>query len=114
MTTCAPLFLRITPPPDAVNIEQCLFRRLNCKMSPLRKLRAAAFSVREVALLSRQPPYSRSFSSYNRPSPKYPHHVPLGFFEKGFLAVGSAVGALLNPRRAGQSEASAEYCMLKD
>jgi ubiquinone biosynthesis protein COQ4 len=30
--------------------------------------------------------------------------VPLGFFEKGFLAIGSAAGALLNPRRAGQSE----------
>ncbi|OJJ61311.1 hypothetical protein ASPSYDRAFT_121643, partial [Aspergillus sydowii CBS 593.65] len=43
---------------------------------------------------------SRSFSGLNRPSPKYPHHVPLGFFEKGFLAIGSAVGALLNPRRA--------------
>ncbi|KAL4759818.1 ubiquinone biosynthesis protein COQ4 [Aspergillus foveolatus] len=69
-------------------------------MSHLRKLRAAALIVQEVALLGRQPPYSRSFSSYNRPSPKYPHHVPLGFFEKGFLAVGSAVGALLNPRRA--------------
>ncbi|KAL2831219.1 coenzyme Q biosynthesis protein Coq4-domain-containing protein [Aspergillus cavernicola] len=72
-------------------------------MPLLRKPRIATRSVRDIALpgaLARQSCRSRSFSNHNRPSPKYPHHVPLGFFEKKFLAVGSAVGALLNPRRA--------------
>ncbi|KAL2866035.1 ubiquinone biosynthesis protein COQ4 [Aspergillus lucknowensis] len=72
-------------------------------MSLPRSCRPAALSTREIA-----PPYarlqlphhSRRFSGLSRPSPQYPHHVPLGFFEKGFLAVGSAAGALLNPRRA--------------
>ncbi|EYE96200.1 ubiquinone biosynthesis protein COQ4, partial [Aspergillus ruber CBS 135680] len=41
----------------------------------------------------------RSFSVLNRPPPKYPGHVPLTFVERGALAVGSAVGSLLNPRR---------------
>lgn len=44
----------------------------------------------------------RSFSVFNRPSPNYPGHVPLTFAERGALAVGSAVGSLLNPRRAGK------------
>ncbi|CEL07794.1 Putative Ubiquinone biosynthesis protein coq4, mitochondrial [Aspergillus calidoustus] len=71
-------------------------------MSLLRRSGAAALGAREIAPLRgliRQPP-SRLFSGFNRAPPKYPHHVPLGFFEKGFLTVGSAVGALLNPRRA--------------
>ncbi|KAL4922198.1 coenzyme Q biosynthesis protein Coq4-domain-containing protein [Aspergillus aurantiobrunneus] len=72
-------------------------------MSLLRRPGTVTLSARGIALPCasiRQPPGSRSFSGLNRPSPIYPHHVPLGFFEKGFLAVGSAVGALLNPRRA--------------
>ncbi|KAL4805492.1 coenzyme Q biosynthesis protein Coq4-domain-containing protein [Aspergillus unguis] len=72
-------------------------------MSLLRRPVASVFRLREAVLPcapTQQPSHSRSFSNRNRPSPKYPHHVPLGFFEKGFLAVGSAVGALLNPRRA--------------
>ncbi|KAL4939047.1 hypothetical protein BDV06DRAFT_214594 [Aspergillus oleicola] len=72
-------------------------------MSLMRRPTAAALAVRNIALpcaLIRQALHSRSFSGANRPPPKYPHHVPLGFFEKKFLAVGSAVGALLNPRRA--------------
>lgn len=44
----------------------------------------------------------RSFSALNRPPPKYPGHVPLTFLERGALAVGSAVGSLMNPRRAGK------------
>ncbi|KAL4862920.1 hypothetical protein BDV12DRAFT_202583 [Aspergillus spectabilis] len=82
----------------------------------LRRSAAATLSVREIALPRAsvtQSPRSRSFSGVNRPAPKYPHHVPLGFVEKGFLAVGSAVGALLNPRRAGQPEAPAEKSSLK-
>ncbi|KAI9376251.1 coenzyme Q biosynthesis protein Coq4-domain-containing protein [Aspergillus egyptiacus] len=73
-------------------------------MSLLRRPGLTTLIAGEVALpwaLIRQPIHSRrSFSRLNRPEPKYPHHVPLGFFEKGFLAVGSAFGALLNPRRA--------------
>ncbi|GKZ94808.1 ubiquinone biosynthesis protein [Aspergillus niger] len=44
--------------------------------------------------------HSRPISGFNRPPPNYPGHVPLNFVERGALAVGSAVGALLNPRRA--------------
>lgn len=76
-------------------------------MSLLRRPGPIARNVREIALPCAhipRPACSRSVSGLNRPSPKYSHHVPLGFFEKGFLAIGSAVGALLNPRRAGPSE----------
>lgn len=45
----------------------------------------------------------RRFSVLNRPPPNYPGHVPLTFVERGALAVGSAVGSLLNPRRGGAS-----------
>lgn len=45
----------------------------------------------------------RSFSVLNRPPPNYPGHVPLTFIERSALAVGSAVGSLLNPYRAGMS-----------
>ncbi|RAK92628.1 ubiquinone biosynthesis protein COQ4, mitochondrial precursor [Aspergillus costaricaensis CBS 115574] len=44
--------------------------------------------------------HSRPISGFNRPPPNYPGHVPLNFVERGALAVGSAVGSLLNPRRA--------------
>ncbi|KAL3472637.1 coenzyme Q biosynthesis protein Coq4-domain-containing protein [Aspergillus californicus] len=72
-------------------------------MSLLRRPATAALTLREVAhscALIRYPQLPRSFSGLNRPSPIYPHHVPLSFFEKKFLAMGSAVGALLSPRRA--------------
>ncbi|KAJ5336994.1 uncharacterized protein N7506_005016 [Penicillium brevicompactum] len=42
----------------------------------------------------------RPFSILNRPAPNYPGHVPLTTIERGALAVGSAVGSLINPRRA--------------
>ncbi|KAI9708805.1 MAG: Ubiquinone biosynthesis protein [Bogoriella megaspora] len=41
----------------------------------------------------------RLFSILNRPAPNYEGHVPLTTIERGVLAVGSAVGSLLNPRR---------------
>ncbi|XRM43202.1 Ubiquinone biosynthesis protein [Aspergillus tubingensis] len=44
--------------------------------------------------------HSRPFSGFNRPPPNYPGHVPLNFVERGALAIGSAVGSLINPRRA--------------
>ena len=42
-----------------------------------------------------------SFSVLNRPPPKYEGHIPLTRTEKGALAVGSALTALLDPRRHG-------------
>ncbi|PYI25091.1 ubiquinone biosynthesis protein coq4, mitochondrial [Aspergillus indologenus CBS 114.80] len=71
--------------------------------------RSAALSARELNLLATatiaapvplQSRSARSFSAWNRPPPNYPGHVPLTFFERGALAVGSAFGALINPRRA--------------
>jgi ubiquinone biosynthesis protein COQ4 len=45
----------------------------------------------------------RTFSVLNRPPPNYPGHVPLTFVERSALAVGSAVGSLLDPHRGGMS-----------
>ncbi|KAL1995505.1 hypothetical protein VTN49DRAFT_1692 [Thermomyces lanuginosus] len=60
--------------------------------------------VAERAVTAVQVPHSvsfacRSFSVLNRPPPNYPGHVPLTCIERGALAVGSALGSLLNPRR---------------
>src|SRR5258705_871224 len=37
----------------------------------------------------------------SRPPPSYPGHVPLNWFENAFLAAGSAVIGLVNPKRGG-------------
>ncbi|KAJ5162342.1 hypothetical protein N7492_007734 [Penicillium capsulatum] len=42
----------------------------------------------------------RLFSVLNRPPPNYPGHVPLTTIERGALAVGSALGSIINLRRA--------------
>ncbi|KAJ6032316.1 hypothetical protein N7540_003048 [Penicillium herquei] len=42
----------------------------------------------------------RPFSVLNRPAVNYPGHVPLTTIERGALALGSAIGSLINPRRA--------------
>ncbi|PYH44948.1 ubiquinone biosynthesis protein COQ4 [Aspergillus saccharolyticus JOP 1030-1] len=77
-------------------------------MSVLGK-RSTTFSLRELNLLATAATAApvplhnrcaRSFSAWNRPPPNYPGHVPLTFLERGALAVGSAFGALINPRRA--------------
>lgn len=47
-------------------------------------------------------PTYRGFSVLNRPSPNYPGHVPLTSVEKGILAIGSAVGAIIDPYRHGK------------
>ena len=44
---------------------------------------------------------SRTFSVLNRPPPNYRGHVPLTPIERSALVVSSAIGSLLNPRRAG-------------
>ncbi|GES65396.1 ubiquinone biosynthesis protein COQ4, mitochondrial precursor [Aspergillus terreus] len=66
--------------------------------------RGAAIVARELPLPASSSSilasHPRSFSIFSRPQPKYPGHVPLNAIERGALAVGSAVGALMNPRRA--------------
>lgn len=42
------------------------------------------------------------FSALARPPPNYEGHIPLNPPERAILAVGSAIGALLNPRRGGK------------
>ena len=49
----------------------------------------------------------RLFSVVHRPSPNYEGHVPLTTLERGALAIGSALGSLLNPRRGGMT-----FCLL--
>lgn len=55
---------------------------------------------------------SRRFSVLNRPPPNYPGHVPLTFFERGAMAIGSAFASIVNPRRddmiAALGEATAQ------
>ncbi|KAF3482335.1 ubiquinone biosynthesis protein COQ4 [Arthroderma uncinatum] len=41
----------------------------------------------------------REFSALSRPASNYPGHVPLTTVERCSLAIGSAIGSLLNPRR---------------
>ncbi|OOQ90700.1 Ubiquinone biosynthesis protein coq4, mitochondrial [Penicillium brasilianum] len=64
--------------------------------------RRGACELRALATCSS--PYTasslRPFSILNRPQPSYPGHVPLTTIERGALAVGSAIGSLINPRRA--------------
>ncbi|KAJ5460131.1 uncharacterized protein N7458_001683 [Penicillium daleae] len=64
--------------------------------------RRGACELRSLA--TSRSPYSanalRPFSILNRPQPNYPGHVPLTTIERGALAIGSAVGSLINPRRA--------------
>ncbi|KAJ5624578.1 hypothetical protein N7510_000887 [Penicillium lagena] len=64
-----------------------------------RELRALTFPNPSIAAASA----ARSFSVLNRPPPNYPGHVPLTTIERGALAIGAAVGSLINPRRAGPS-----------
>ena len=51
-------------------------------------------------------PIARSFGNVSRTrsvitTPAYEGHIPLGWFENGFLALGSAVMSLVDPRRGG-------------
>ncbi|KAJ5910154.1 Coenzyme Q biosynthesis Coq4 [Penicillium tannophilum] len=59
------------------------------------ELRNLAVSGHKVSTCTLRP-----FSVLNRPPPNYPGHVPLTTIERGALAVGSAIGSLINPRRA--------------
>ena len=47
--------------------------------------------------LSENPGYARSINT----PPAYEGHIPVNWFENAFLAVGSAVMSLVDPRRGG-------------
>jgi ubiquinone biosynthesis protein COQ4 len=64
--------------------------------------------------------HNSSFGPLNRPQPNYPGHVPLNWFENAFLAAGSAVASLTNPRRGdmiaalGETTAGSSLDRLRD
>jgi len=64
-------------------------------------MRTERIVVRALRTSQARQATSRDFSVLNRPPPNYPGHVPLTTIERGALAVGSAVGSLLNPKRGG-------------
>lgn len=68
-------------------------------MRSLSRLLPAHTTFRSAPAL---PIEARPFSVLNRPPPNYPGHVPLTTVECGALAIGSAVGSLINPRRHGK------------
>ncbi|WEW57528.1 Ubiquinone biosynthesis protein [Emydomyces testavorans] len=61
--------------------------------------RAGTACVRVLRAPYVQRTATREFSVLNRPPPNYPGHIPLTPIERGALAIGSAVGSILNPRR---------------
>lgn len=68
--------------------------------------RRGAKCLRSVSITGQLSPCTsnlRPFSVLNRPQPNYPGHIPLTTIERGALAIGSALGSLVNPRRAGMS-----------
>ncbi len=73
------------------------------RLDPIRRTRTLFivmnFPLAHSLLLT--PTCLRAFSVLNRPPPSYDGHVPLTRTERGALAVGSALGAFVDPRRAG-------------
>ncbi|KAK2743411.1 Ubiquinone biosynthesis protein [Myotisia sp. PD_48] len=59
--------------------------------------RAGLLAARPLRSLRSQ--HIHEFSVFSRPPPNYPGHVPLTTIERAVLAIGSATGSLLNPRR---------------
>lgn len=57
---------------------------------------------RIVQLVGARTLFNGYFSALARPPPNYEGHIPLNPPERAILAVGSAIGALLNPRRGGK------------
>lgn len=53
--------------------------------------------------VSSHPPLTHSFSVLNRPPPNYEGHIPLTWWERAGLAIGSGLGSFLDPRRGGNS-----------
>ena len=52
---------------------------------------------------SRGHPISTPHNRFINTKPAYEGHIPLNWFENAFLAAGSAVMSLLDPRRGGES-----------
>lgn len=52
---------------------------------------------------------ARAFSVLNRPPPKYEGHVPLTWWERAGLVVGSGIGSFLDPRRGGNDNSNGTY-----
>ncbi|KAJ5572858.1 hypothetical protein N7450_009842 [Penicillium hetheringtonii] len=68
--------------------------------------RRGAKCLRSVSITGQLSPCTsnlRPFSVLNRPQPNYPGHIPLTTIERGALAIGSALGSLVNPRRAANN-----------
>lgn len=64
---------------------------------------------RIVQLVGARSLFNGSFSALARPPPNYEGHVPLNPPERAILAIGSAFGALMNPRRGGKF--SSQICI---
>ena len=64
--------------------------------APRHALRLAGLSV--LTLNRASPRQTR----YIKTEPAYPGHIPLNWFENAFLAAGSALMSLADPRRAGK------------
>jgi ubiquinone biosynthesis protein COQ4 len=47
---------------------------------------------------------SRGSPRFIKTEPAYPGHIPLNWFENAFLAAGSALMSLADPRRAGKNK----------
>ena len=73
-----------------------------------RLFRPYHFRSRQIQVPLLQPYHQQSapFSVLDRPPPKYNGHVPLTNTERGVLAFGSALTALLDPRRHGSFHSS--------
>lgn len=74
--------------------------------APLRVSRCAARSLATLPSINAALPHHthapwQTRSASNQPA--YEGHVPLNWFEHGFLTLGSAFMALANPRRGGTS-----------
>lgn len=64
---------------------------------PIQRVLSATTSKTLVPLTTAT--HQRAFSLLNRPPPNYPGHIPLHPIERTALAVGSALGSFINPRR---------------
>jgi ubiquinone biosynthesis protein COQ4 len=72
-------------------------------MIALRSLNYTSHGIQSLPCLCILNQTSRQFSVLNRPPPNYPGHIPLTKVERIALAVGSAIGSLIDPRRGGES-----------
>ena len=68
----------------------------NISRSTQRTLSSAVASTLSRNVWSKNAGYARSINT-----PAYEGHIPLNWFENAFLAVGSAVMSLVDPRRGG-------------